>query len=110
MEAESEDLSKAGLPAALFGGLARHLSAIRVADPCGGLKDSACPPEFNRHSCGGCGGLILCHLSAVALAKVESVSKKGSESLVFSFGAEGRIRVKPVSVGQYLCQSASSLF
>jgi len=39
------DLSKAGLPAALFGGLARH--------PLGGLKDSACPPEFTRHSCGG---------------------------------------------------------
>ena len=53
------------------GGLARY--------PLGGLKDSACPPEFTRHSCGGCGGLILC----------ESVSKKGSESLVFSLGAEG---------------------
>jgi len=34
-EAESEDLSKAGLPAALFGGLARH--------PLGGLKDSVNP-------------------------------------------------------------------
>jgi len=43
-EAESEDLSKAGSPAALFGGLARH--------PLGGLKDSACPPLV-RHSCGG---------------------------------------------------------
>jgi len=49
-EAKSEDLSKAGLPAALFGGLACH--------PLGGLKGSTCPPDFTRHSCGGCGGLI----------------------------------------------------
>jgi hypothetical protein len=75
--------SAGGVGRFIEGGLARH--------PLGGLKYSTCPPEFTRHSCGGCGGFILC----------KSVSKKGSESLVFSFGAEGRIRVKPVSVSQY---------
>jgi hypothetical protein len=42
-QAESEDLSKAGSPAALFGGLARH--------PLGGLKGSVNPqlnPSFSN--------------------------------------------------------------